>query len=24
LVVADTEYLFPIEGIDKANVVPRF
>jgi ribosome maturation factor RimP len=24
LVVADTEYLFPVEGIDKANVVPRF
>lgn len=24
LVVADTEYLFPIEGIEKANVVPRF
>ena len=24
MVVADTEYLFPIEGIDKANVVPRF
>jgi len=24
LVVADTEYLFPIEGIDKANVVPKF
>ena len=24
LVVSDTEYLFPIEGIDKANVVPRF
>ena len=24
LVVADAEYLFPVEGIDKANVVPRF
>ena len=24
LVVADPEYLFPVEGIDKANVVPRF
>jgi len=24
LVAADTEYLFPIEGIDKANVVPKF
>ena len=24
LVVADTEYLFPVEGIDKANVVPKF
>ncbi len=24
LVVADHEYLFPIEGIEKANVVPQF
>ena len=24
LVVADHEYLFPVEGIEKANVVPRF
>ena len=24
LVVADHEFLFPVEGIEKANVVPRF
>ena len=24
VVVADTEFLFPVEGIEKANVVPRF
>ncbi|MAD67433.1 ribosome maturation factor RimP [Porticoccaceae bacterium] len=24
LVVTDHEYLFPVEGIEKANVVPRF
>jgi ribosome maturation factor RimP len=24
LVVADNEFLFPIEGIEKANVIPRF
>jgi len=24
LVVADHEYLFPVEGIEKANVVPQF
>ena len=24
LVVTDHEYLFPLEGIEKANVVPRF
>ena len=24
LVVTDHEFLFPVEGIEKANVVPRF
>jgi ribosome maturation factor RimP len=24
LVAADHEFLFPVEGIEKANVVPRF